>query len=55
MPEVEYFEYCVQTTELNQRLVAQTFPISDGSVAIPDAPGLGVELDEEVVRACLVA
>jgi L-rhamnonate dehydratase len=55
MPEVEYFEYCVQTTELNQRLVAQTFPITDGCVAIPDAPGLGVELDEEVVRACLVA
>jgi L-alanine-DL-glutamate epimerase-like enolase superfamily enzyme len=55
MPEVEYFEYCVQTTELNQRLVSQPFPLVDGCVAIPDAPGLGVDLDEDVVRACLVA
>jgi L-alanine-DL-glutamate epimerase-like enolase superfamily enzyme len=55
MPEVEYFEYCVQTTELNQRLVSQSFPLVDGCVAIPDAPGLGVDLDEDVVRACLVA
>jgi L-rhamnonate dehydratase len=55
MPEVEYFEYCVQTTELNQRLVSQPFPLIDGCVTIPDAPGLGVDLDEDVVRACLVA
>ena len=45
MEEAEYMEYCVQTTDLNQRLVKQRFPLVDGEVAIPDAPGLGVELD----------
>ncbi len=49
MEEAEYMEYCVQTTDLNQRLVTQRFPLVDGEVAIPDAPGLGVELDEAVL------
>jgi L-alanine-DL-glutamate epimerase-like enolase superfamily enzyme len=49
MEEAEYMEYCVQTTDLNQRLVTQLFPVADGQVAIPDAPGLGVELDEAVL------
>ena len=55
MEEAEYMEYCVQTTELNQRLVAERFPVVEGYVAIPQKPGLGVELDEEVLRHCLVA
>jgi L-rhamnonate dehydratase len=54
MQEAEYFEYCVQTTELNQRLVVEQFPVTSGSVAIPMKPGLGVEIDEDVLEACLV-
>lgn len=50
MDEAEYMEYCVQTTELNQQLVRETFPVVDGMVAIPEAPGLGVELDEEALE-----
>jgi L-rhamnonate dehydratase len=49
MEEAEYMEYCVQTTDLNQRLVTQRFPLVDGEVAVPEAPGLGVELDEAVL------
>jgi L-rhamnonate dehydratase len=45
MEEAEYMEYCIQTTDLNQRLVAERFPVVDGMVAIPDRPGLGIELD----------
>jgi L-rhamnonate dehydratase len=52
--EAEYFEYAVQATELNQRLVRERFPVRDGEVTIPTGPGLGVELDEEVVQACRV-
>ncbi|HWD76591.1 MAG TPA: mandelate racemase/muconate lactonizing enzyme family protein [Solirubrobacteraceae bacterium] len=54
MPDAELFEYCVQTTELNRRLVTDPFPVSDGYVAIPEGPGLGIEVDEDVVEACRV-
>ena len=50
MDEAEYMEYCVQTTDLNQKLVAEKFPLKDGQVAIPDRPGLGIELDEAVLK-----
>jgi L-alanine-DL-glutamate epimerase-like enolase superfamily enzyme len=55
MEEAEYMEYCVQTTDLNQRLVPERFPVADGCVAIPTAPGLGVELDETVLAEFAVA
>ena len=54
LDQAEYFEYCVQTTELNQRLVAEKFPVLDGYVEIPQRPGLGIELDQEVLEQCLV-
>jgi L-rhamnonate dehydratase len=54
LEHAEYFEYCVQTTELNQRLVAEKFPVTDGYVAVPQGPGLGVQIDEEVLEQCLV-
>ena len=50
MEEAEYMEYCVQTTDLNQRLVTERFPLVDGHVAIPNGPGLGIELDETVLK-----
>jgi L-alanine-DL-glutamate epimerase-like enolase superfamily enzyme len=54
MDEAEYLEYCVQTTELNQRLVVEHFPVTDGFVEILQKPGLGVEIDEDVLKECLV-
>jgi L-rhamnonate dehydratase len=54
MEEAEYMEYCVQTTDLNQRLVAERFPLVNGQVAILEGPGLGIELDEAVVKECRV-
>src|SRR5262249_39956457 len=50
MEEAEYMEYCVQTTALNHRLVAERLPLSDGHVAIPSGPGLGIELDEAALK-----
>ena len=39
-----------QTLDLNQRLVAERFPLKDGFVAIPNGPGLGIELDEAALK-----
>ena len=55
MEEAEYMEYCVQTTDLNLRLVAERFPLVEGEVLIPSGPGLGVEIDEAALREFAVA
>jgi L-alanine-DL-glutamate epimerase-like enolase superfamily enzyme len=39
---------------LNERLVAEDFAVVDGEVEIPMRPGLGIELDEDVLAACVV-
>jgi L-alanine-DL-glutamate epimerase-like enolase superfamily enzyme len=54
MQEAELFEYCVQTTALNRGLVSETFPLHDGMVSVPAGPGLGIEIDEEMLEACRV-
>jgi L-alanine-DL-glutamate epimerase-like enolase superfamily enzyme len=54
MEEADWFEDCVQETELNRRLVAHDFPLSDGMVSVPTGPGLGITIDEEVFEACRV-
>ena len=56
LPKSEWFEYCVQETPLNQVLTDETFPLdADGKVAIPSKPGLGIEIDEEIVERFRVA
>ena len=49
MPHATFLEYCVQETALNQLLTVERFPVVDGMVALPDKPGLGIEIDDEVV------
>ena len=49
MPHATFLEYCVQETALNQLLTVERFPVVDGIVALPEGPGLGIEIDEEVV------
>jgi L-alanine-DL-glutamate epimerase-like enolase superfamily enzyme len=51
LPDGIFQEYCVAETPINTRLTVQRLPVgSDGCVAVPTAPGLGVELDEDVVE-----
>ena len=50
MPNATFLEYCVQETALNQLLTVERFPVVDGKVALPQKPGLGVEIDDEVVK-----
>ena len=45
-----YFqEYCVAQTPINLLLTRERMPVEDGWVKVPDAPGLGVELDPEIL------
>src|SRR6185437_6885933 len=49
LPNTHYFEYCVEQGALRQTLTKQRFPVVDGDIRVPEEPGLGIELDEEVV------
>jgi L-alanine-DL-glutamate epimerase-like enolase superfamily enzyme len=49
LPNSHYFEYCVEQGALRQTLTRQRFPVLAGDISVPEEPGLGVELDEEVV------
>jgi L-rhamnonate dehydratase len=50
LPDAWFQEYCVAETPLNTSLTRQTFPLRDGFVEVPSAPGLGVELDSHVLE-----
>src|SRR4051794_26428664 len=49
LPNTHYFEYCVEQGALRQTLTRQRFPVVDGDICVPEEPGLGVDLDENVV------
>jgi L-alanine-DL-glutamate epimerase-like enolase superfamily enzyme len=49
LPNTHYFEYCVEQGALRQTLTKQRFPVIDGDISVPEEPGLGIDLDEDVV------
>jgi L-alanine-DL-glutamate epimerase-like enolase superfamily enzyme len=52
LPDGIWQEYCVADTPINTSLTVQRLPIeADGCVAVPTAPGLGVDLDEDVLES----
>jgi L-rhamnonate dehydratase len=51
LPDALYQEYCVAGTPINTELTVQRLPVeADGAIAVPTGPGLGVELDLDVVE-----
>ena len=55
LPGALFQEYCVAETEINTKLTQQLLPIeADGCVAVPTAPGLGIDLDEDVFSSLRV-
>ena len=55
LPDALFQEYCVADTEINTRLTEQLLPLeADGCVAVPTAPGLGVDLDLDVFESLRV-
>ncbi len=55
LPNTLYLEYCVEQGDLRKHLTNQTFPVIDGEVAVPEEPGLGIDLNDEIVNKYLVA
>jgi L-rhamnonate dehydratase len=43
-------EYCVEETPIRLELTKQKMPVVDGYVNVPEEPGLGVDLNEEVIE-----
>lgn len=54
LPGSKWVEYCVEEGDLRLNLTRQKFPLHDGFVHVPEEPGLGIDLDDEVVERCLV-
>ncbi|HEX9017494.1 MAG TPA: mandelate racemase/muconate lactonizing enzyme family protein [Chloroflexota bacterium] len=50
MPHAELLEFCMEPGPLRRELVKTPLKMVDGYVAVPEEPGLGVELDEEVAE-----
>jgi L-rhamnonate dehydratase len=55
LPNTHYFEYCVEQGDLRQSLTRQRFPVVNGEITVPEGPGLGIELDEDIVARYRVA
>jgi L-rhamnonate dehydratase len=49
LPEARFQEYCVSGTPINNELTQQRFPLKDGFAEVPTGPGLGVDLDMDLV------
>jgi L-rhamnonate dehydratase len=49
LPNTQYFEYCVEQGDLRKFLTKQDFLVTDGEIAVPEEPGLGIDLNEEIV------
>ena len=49
LPEIPFVEYSVAPSPLRRDLVRSDVQVVDGRARIPQAPGLGVDLDEEIV------
>lgn len=54
IPNALVLEYCVEPGEISRGLAREPFRQRDGHMAVPDAPGLGVEPDMSVVERYLV-
>ena len=53
--EAFVFEDCVEDSPLRNELTHERVQAVDGVISVPDAPGLGVTLNEDVVQRYLVA
>lgn len=50
IPDGDLVEYCLRPSPLMRKLVANLPPLVDGRVPVPDRPGLGIELDEQIIE-----
>ena len=50
IPNFHILEY-VRSEPWRQRVLKEPWPVVDGQLEVPDRPGLGVDLDEDVIRS----
>ncbi len=50
VPNGDLVEYCLRPSPLMRKLVRNLPPLIDGRVPVPTGPGLGIELDEEILN-----
>lgn len=50
VPNGDLVEYCLRPSPLMRKLVKNLPPLVDGRVPVPSGPGLGIELDEDIIR-----
>jgi L-rhamnonate dehydratase len=55
IPNALFLEYALPDTPMNRDLFGMGVQVVDGMASVPDGPGLGVHLNEDVVRAFAVA
>lgn len=55
VPHGALFEYCMADSPLRHELTRETFDVVDGYVHVPQAPGLGVTINEDTLAKFLVA
>jgi len=49
LPRALFIEYSVAQGPLSRDLCREPLELEDGYVRVPQGPGLGIELDEEVI------
>ncbi|MHC4878610.1 MAG: mandelate racemase/muconate lactonizing enzyme family protein [Planctomycetota bacterium] len=49
VPNGDLVEYCLRPSPLMRKLVKNLPPLVDGRVPVPMGPGLGIELDEDII------
>ena len=49
-PENALIEYCLRPSPLMRNLVRNLPPLVDGHVPVPQGPGLGIELDQDIIE-----
>jgi L-alanine-DL-glutamate epimerase-like enolase superfamily enzyme len=50
LPHVPFLEFSVTESEIRKELLIKPFIQKDGFIDVPTAPGLGIELNPEVIR-----
>jgi L-rhamnonate dehydratase len=43
-------EYCIENTPIRREIVKEDFAVIDGHVTVPEEPGLGIALNEEIIK-----
>ncbi len=50
IPDAPFVEFCVEESPIRRDLVRNPIPVKDGYAAVPEEPGLGIEIDESVAE-----